>query len=564
MAAEPHPLQPGDRLGEFRIVRPIGEGGMGVVYLAQDERLDRKVALKVIAPQLAHDLEFQKRFEAEAKSAAAIDDPHVVSIYSAGSADGRLYIAMRYVDGTDLRAVLHESGVLDPRRAAAIVMEVAAALDAAHAAGLVHRDVKPANILLEEIPGKGRAYLTDFGLTKGLQAERSQLTGTGQWIGTLDYVAPEQMTSGRVDARTDVYALGCVLYEMLTGSVPFTGNDMQKMWGHANEPIPTLGDGGASHPLEAVVRRAMAKDPDERFPSAGDLARAASAAVGGSRVSQPEHSVATGAAAAGLVEAGAASSRTRTMKASAPVEPVERQTEAMTAPAAPPAPQARRAGGSSGRVAAAIGGSVVLAAGLIGAALIFSSGKERTSRTVVSRSTETAVPPATKATAPVRESSNPGAAETAEASSNSSRSAYSQSLYAVEIPSEWEQETSDEPSGSYVESVWRNPAEPNTAVLIDAETPAPSVSPIASAESVRAQTSQSSGYGERAFEPTVLSGMPAARWVFDVSEDRRVDYFLNECNVGLAVLGSTSPAIFGALAPTFQEVASSVTVPCGE
>jgi len=182
---------------------------MGVVYLVRDERLGRQVALKVIAPDLAHDPEFQQRFEAEARSAAAIEHPNAVPIYSAGSADDTLFIAMRYIEGTDLRERLAEHGPLSPAVAATVVSEVGAALDAAHAAGFVHRDVKPANILLTGTPGKGTAFLTDFGLTRGLgTTQTQQLTNTGQWIGTLDYVAPEQMAAGRVDARTDIYSPG--------------------------------------------------------------------------------------------------------------------------------------------------------------------------------------------------------------------------------------------------------------------------------------------------------------------------------------------------------------------
>ncbi len=163
-------MNSGDRLGDFRIVGELGRGGMGTVYLARDERLERHVALKVISPQLAGDPEFQRRFQSEARSAAAIDDPHAVPVYTSGSEAGQLFIAMRFVDGTDLRAVLADEGMLGPAEAAAIVANVASALDSAHAAGLVHRDVKPANILLAERLGRRSAFLTDFGLTKGVQA----------------------------------------------------------------------------------------------------------------------------------------------------------------------------------------------------------------------------------------------------------------------------------------------------------------------------------------------------------------------------------------------------------
>ncbi len=565
MASGKDTLQAGEQLGDFRIVRRLGEGGMGAVYLARDERLERLVALKVIAPRLAHDPEFQQRFETEARSAAAIDDPNVVAVYSAGSEDGRLFIAMRYIEGTDLRAVLAH-GPLDPHSAVEILAGVASALDAAHVAGFVHRDVKPANVLLADRAGRRTAFLTDFGLTKGLHGGATQLTGTGQWIGTLDYVAPEQMTSGRVDARTDVYALGCVLHEMLSGSVPFPGTDMQKMWAHVNEPLPVL-EGEAARQLAGVIRRATAKDPRDRYPSAGDLARAATAAIEGTTVDAAERSVATGVAESGLVEF-AETARTQTMKAHPVPAPLLEQGQ--TAPMRAPAPQrpardTNGGGSSTARIVAAIGGSIVVAAGLIGAAVVFTGGKADTSRTVVTRSAVTSTAEtATPSSAAGTGSSEPaaGTEAPAEASSSGANTTYSQSLYTVEIPSEWAQESSDEPNGRYVESVWRSPAEPNTAILIDAESPAPSVAPIVSAESVRAQTSQSSGYGELAFEPTTLAGLPAARWVFDVSGDRRVDYFTNICNVGVAVLGSTTPAIFGSLAPTFHEAASSVTAPC--
>jgi hypothetical protein len=373
-------------LGDFRILKPIGRGGMGVVYLARDERLDRRVALKVIAPHLAADEEFRERFVSEARSAAAIEHDNAVPVYSAGVVEGVLYIAMRYVDGIDLRAVLAEQGPLDPEEAISIVAEVAAALDAAHAAGLVHRDVKPANILLRGGPGNRAGYLTDFGLTKSGLDSSDSLTGTGQWVGTIDYVAPEQIRAGQVDARADVYALGCVLYEALTGSVPYAGDDMQKMWGHVNEPFPSLpsstaaADGGSS--LAAVVARATAKSPDDRFPSAGDLANAARAALGGESVEAPEHSVATGAAA----DPGATATARR-----APADPSQAPTVAggrldPTDGRPQPASPAGRRGGGAPRTAGIVGGAIVVAAGLLAAAVVIAGGDSgSTSTTVTSK-----------------------------------------------------------------------------------------------------------------------------------------------------------------------------------
>ena len=374
---------------------------MGVVYLARDERLERRVALKVIAPQLALDEGFRERFVTEARSAAAIDHPNAVPIYSSAVADGALYIAMRYIDGTDLRSLLGQENPLSPPVATAVVGEIAAALDAAHKAGMVHRDVKPANILLEGEPGQGKAYLTDFGLTKGGTGESAQLTGTGQWVGTIDYVAPEQIQAGKVDARTDVYALGCVLYEALSGSVPYAGNDMQKMWGHVNEPFPALElEGERREALAAVVARATAKDPAERYPSAGDFARAASAAAAGGQIESPEQSVATGAAATGLTETpghippAAQTAATVTGKAPA-LGPRDRPTTQMPSPQGAPRAARRRHGGSM-RTAATIGGSLIIAAGLIAAAVVIAGGSSSDDKTATTASRKT---PAQKKTA---------------------------------------------------------------------------------------------------------------------------------------------------------------------
>ena len=343
---------------------------MGVVYLARDERLERRVALKVIAPALAADPDFRDRFIAEARSAAAVDHDNAVPVYSAGLADGDLYMAMRYIEGTDLRTLLAEHGRLEPAAAVKIVAETAAALDTAHAVGFVHRDVKPANILIRGDRGSRTAYLTDFGLTKGGNESGGPLTGTGQWVGTIDYVAPEQIQSSRVDARTDVYALGCVLYEALTGTVPYDGNDMQKMWGHVNEPFPALPSSvPAADRLNAVIARATAKDPDGRFPSAGDLASAASAALAGEDGDAAEGTVATGPAAAGMAETITAQR----------LPPRGGQPTAAGQPAAfeRPEPSTRRmasphgsTAGSGGRTAAIVGSAAVIAAGLLAAAVV--------------------------------------------------------------------------------------------------------------------------------------------------------------------------------------------------
>jgi serine/threonine protein kinase len=297
----PARLPAGSVFAGFRIQRVLGHGGMGIVYLAREVRLDRDVALKVIRSELAEDDRFRTRFRDESRTAASIEHSRVVTVFGAGERDGLLYVAMRYVPGRDLGRLISARGALPAGDAATLVAQVADGLDAVHAAGLVHRDVKPANVLVSE-PGPGddgsTAYLTDFGLAK-VAASTSGLTATGEVIGTVDYMAPEQIEGRRVDARTDVYALGCVLFHAVTGEVPFPERESSsKMWAHLNEAPPAVGSrSGGRAPLDPVIRRAMAKDPADRFPSAGDLGRAAAAAARGEAVTEPEHPVGVGEAA---------------------------------------------------------------------------------------------------------------------------------------------------------------------------------------------------------------------------------------------------------------------------
>jgi len=282
---------PDDVFVNHRILGLAGRGGMGVVYRAVDLDLDRVVALKVIAPALAEEPDFRARFVAESKAAASIEHPHVIPVYYAGEREGVLFIVMRFVDGPDLRALVRAEGPLDPERAAHVVAQLGGALDAAHAHGLVHRDVKPANVLLGN---EDHAYLTDFGLTKR-EASTGAQTRAGGWVGTLGFVAPEQIRGERVDARTDVYALGCVLVHALTGAAPYIReSDEATLWAHLNAPPPT---DRVPREFAGVVERALSKDPADRFPSAGDLGRAALAAAGRSAVGEPERIVARGAAA---------------------------------------------------------------------------------------------------------------------------------------------------------------------------------------------------------------------------------------------------------------------------
>ncbi|MEA2387975.1 MAG: hypothetical protein QOG41_748, partial [Thermoleophilaceae bacterium] len=332
-------LPSGSEFAGHRIDGLAGRGGMGVVYRAVHLALNRLVALKLLAPALADSEEFRRRFRHECEAAASLDHPNVIPIYSAGEEDGQLYVAMRYVEGTDLRRLAAEAP-LSPARAADIVAQSGDALDAAHARGLVHRDVKPGNLLIEERNGRDHVFLTDFGLTKDLSGADPAISRTGVWVGTVDYSAPEQIRALPVDARSDVYALGGVLYWAVTGQVPYPRDaDTAKMHAHLNDPPPTL-RGTAAEALDPVVARAMAKRPEDRYPSAGDLGRAARTAAGGRVPSTGEATVATGAAAPTTGDAPT------TPVASASDDDATRRlpTTPPPPPHAPTAPQATPAG----------------------------------------------------------------------------------------------------------------------------------------------------------------------------------------------------------------------------
>jgi serine/threonine protein kinase len=293
-------LHIGQIFSGYLIEAVAGRGGMGVVYRATQIGLGRTVALKLIAPEVAADEDFRERLQRESRLLASVDHPNVITVYEAGEADGQLFMSMRHVEGMDLRSLLAAQGPLAPERAARIVAQVGAGLDAAHANGLVHRDVKPANVLIEQVGSADRAYLSDFGLTKKANLA-SAITRSGHWVGTLDYAAPEQIEGRPVDARTDVYALGCVLFEALTGRAPYVrDSDAAKLWAHLHEPPPSARALRPRLPaeLDQVIARAMAKEPARRYPSTGALGRAAIAAAGGELITDLGHSVAVGPAAA--------------------------------------------------------------------------------------------------------------------------------------------------------------------------------------------------------------------------------------------------------------------------
>jgi pSer/pThr/pTyr-binding forkhead associated (FHA) protein len=281
-----------------RVEEVVGRGDMGVVYGAEELSLQRRVALKLILPEHSLEERFRRRFQRESMVAAAIDHPNVIPILDAGDEDGVLYITMRLVVGTDLRSLIAEQGRLDPLRAARIVRQVGAALDAAHSRGLLHRDVKPPNVLLAR---EDHVYLSDFGLAKRAD-EEGGMTQQGSMVARAEYVAPELILNEPVDARADIYALGCLLYESLTGEAPFARwRDGPAELAHLNAPRPSPRELFPDLPAEfdEVVQRGMAVKPDERYPSAGDLGQAALVAAGALHKASPWSVVATGEAAPG-------------------------------------------------------------------------------------------------------------------------------------------------------------------------------------------------------------------------------------------------------------------------
>lgn len=271
-----NPLEPDAIFGEYRIVDITGRGGMGVVYRARQRRLNRMVALKVIADAGAQDPGFRSRFLRESRLAAAIDHPNIVSIFDADEVDGVPYIAMQWIDGETLSALITRQRAVEPRQAIRVVSQIAMALEAANARDLLHRDVKPANILVQTIGDTDHAYLTDFGIARVMSDVNERLTWTGHAVGTPGYQAPEQIRGENGDGRSDMYALGCVLFEALTGTLPFDGDNTDAIrWKHTTEPRPRPSSIRPElAPFDEVVLHAMALSPRDRFATNAQFARA--------------------------------------------------------------------------------------------------------------------------------------------------------------------------------------------------------------------------------------------------------------------------------------------------
>ncbi|KRE25749.1 protein kinase [Mycobacterium sp. Soil538] len=343
----------GTRFGPYELQSVIGVGGMGEVYRAYDTARERMVAIKLLRPEMAADPSFQERFRRESRVAARLQEPHVIPVHNFGEIDGVLYIDMRLVEGPSLKQVLRTDGALQPRRAVAIIGQVAAALDAAHANGLVHRDIKPENVLLTP---DDFAYLVDFGIAHG--GGEATVTSTGLVVGSCAYMAPERFSGDRGGPASDVYSLGCLLYETLTGRAPFEAADVrQVMSAHmfSAPPRPSIMRRGITRAFDDVVARGMAKAPADRYTSAGDLARAAGAAAERAPSAAPV--------------APAAPPSTRQFSAAHPTPPPY-------APAPPPRPQRPARRFSQGQVALMVATIVLLTAAVVLALVLAFSGTD--------------------------------------------------------------------------------------------------------------------------------------------------------------------------------------------
>ncbi len=294
-------LGSGDRFGDFEILAEAGRGGMGVVYKARQISLQRLVALKVISPEISDEPDFRSRFERESHLAASIDHPNVVSVHAAGEIEGLSYIVMQWIEGTNVAEALHEGGALELDRVIAIGEQMGAALDAAHATGLIHRDIKPGNILLRKLGRRDHAYLTDFGIAKRSAIDQgTDLTKAGSVVGTINYMAPEQI-HGRAVPSSDLYALGCVLFEAATGRRPFEReSEVATMWAQMNDPRPRPSDvrSGLAPGFDQVIQTALAIDPADRYGDGAELAEALRRAGAGVPLPPPTERVASPTAAA--------------------------------------------------------------------------------------------------------------------------------------------------------------------------------------------------------------------------------------------------------------------------
>lgn len=557
MTTEPR-LQPGTELAGYRIRRFVARGGMGSVYEAVQLSLERRVALKFISEELGIDERFRARFRREARIAAAMDDPHILPVYEAGELpDGGLFLAMRFVEGPDLASLLREEGPMSVPDALMVLGQVAEALDAAHAHGLVHRDVKPANVMLDRRQGRWHAYLTDFGLAKP-DEQISEHTATGELLGTVDYMAPELIEGLPFDARADVYSFGCMAYKCLTNQLPYRRETRAAaMMAHLNATIPRPSAIVAGIPPAAdrLVEHALQKDPARRPHSAGALMRSAVAQM----TAGDQATESFGDAPTELAVRPALGAHDRAARVPRPAPPAIAQPPSEQR-GAPKTRQALVIAGLALLVAVAAAG---VAFGLLARSNTTSPNADhgQSSRLPSSgfvASTQTSSTAAAKKLTTTSTSTAGSAAQEAVESEN-----YEGPGYSAAVPVGWSTVEDAKRKPGYTESKWQNASEPADYALIDTSGPQGNgLTPAEEAAPVHRDLEHESGYEELAYSPIQLNGTPAQEWVFRVPGSERVDYFFQRCDIGFAVLGSAPAAQFQQWAATFRALASSVKGSC--
>lgn len=521
----------------FEILGRVGHGGMGTIYKARDRRTDRVVALKIIHPHLVQEQEFLKRFLSETRMATSLEHPNIIPVYDVGRTEQGPFIAMMLVAGESLQNIIKKRGPLDPDRAVDVISQIAAALDYAHTEEIVHRDVKPANVLVDS--RTGHVYLSDFGIAKALVESDTRITKTGSVMGALNYMAPEQFEEGSIDARVDVYALGCVLFETLSGDLPFSASSEASLIREKLMARPKrLSDvtPKANEELSDVIARALSRNPDDRYGTAGELAEDALAAL-----SLSPRGSAGRVSTAKTVPIGISASPT-----------LEVPTRAVQSK-----PKDRRR---------LLFGAVALAGLILLSALAYGG-----SRFMADRDISLGTAPESVSATNGGKSSSPSP-EGVEQSvvphepyphRTDKLDGVSRAYFRAKVPVDWKAGDVDKRNSTRLTNTWMNPDDPRIYVLIDTLLRPSDTDPLENARNVRSWKKDAPGYRETSLERTSLSGKPAAEWVFHVpSEGTKVDFFFGECNVDVAVLGAAPPEHFDRFHPLFRRIAETVKARC--
>jgi serine/threonine-protein kinase len=556
-------LAQGQLLADFEILSVAGTGGMGVVYRATQRSLGRVVALKVIRDEIARMPEYRERFLREARLAAAINHPHVVSVYDVGDEYDQLFLALQWIDGEDLKRLIERSGALAPDRAVAIASQLAGALDVLHGeAGMVHRDVKPANVLVRQVGGRDHAYLTDFGVAKPADGGE-QLTQTGLVVGTAGYLAPEQIMGEEPGPRSDLYALGCVFFEALTGKPPFQAkNELALRWAHANDPRPT-----ASSVLPALGERynqffavALAVDPQQRFRSGADFVNALDLAQ------DRQASIET--------EVGPLPPHART--AIGPPTPLPPRTHTPTpAPIYPgygyatPPPAYQQQSRSGSPLALIVLGIVALAGIVIGALAaggVFSRAAQTAAAAATVTQSASPAGPSPLSTTTQSPTTQTTTTSTPSPAADPSTGTFSGHAFSISYPSGWSIEDAEKPESYGTDTTFVSPSDPNMILRVDVQANPPTSDPMAAAQPVINQLQQEPGYSQIDLSRTTFEGFPAVHWEFTVEESgellQKEDVFFTDTANGdsVAVLTAAPASEYGQLANQFANLMQSLTM----